>query len=51
MILSLLQSRSFALQGGVKAMFAPEPTEEAEDDADVADVNIEEVIANEDSAE
>jgi len=35
----------------VKAMFAPEPTEEAEDDADVADVNIEEVIANEDSAE
>ncbi len=35
----------------VKAMFAPEPTEEAEDDADVADVNIEEVIANEDNAE
>ncbi len=34
----------------IKAMFAPEPSEK-EDDGDVADVNIEEVIANEDKAE
>ena len=34
----------------VKAMFAPEPKEEAEEDtADVASVNIEEVIANQDA--
>ena len=32
----------------IKAMFAPEP-KEAEDDADVASVNIEEVIANQDA--